>query len=360
MKPFFSIIIPVYNVAPYLRECLDSVKNQTFADWEAICVDDGSTDGSGAILDEYGAKDNRFKVIHQKNEGVSSARNRGLEQATGEWILFLDADDVLNIEATAFLCGVLQGRTDLQLADFKMVLFADSRPLLNWNSASSGAVREIDISKNVSELGLFHSFSTKSYRREFLNGIKFKPFKRGEDILFLSEFLNRVCGVILLDKSLYGYRQHRSSVTKSALNSLAIEEAFRCHQDIFSIYANMNILISRRRISQLFSSLICKYPLLILTVPVNSQHKLWEAWYNVLISLRDIRFKKLFPPLQRLFINFNSSVAIPPFALASAMPFGESFRVRVLLLWNCLKCFMKSIMLYINKDIRLLLKVIFG
>ena len=94
MTPFFSIIIPVYNVAPYLRECLDSVLAQTFDDWEAICVDDGSTDGSGALLDEYAAKDKRFRVIHQKNAGVSVARNRGLEVANGEWIGFLDADDV--------------------------------------------------------------------------------------------------------------------------------------------------------------------------------------------------------------------------------------------------------------------------
>ena len=93
MTPFFSIIIPVYNVAPYLRECLDSVLAQTFTEWEAICVDDGSTDGSGGILDEYAAKDVRFKVIHQVNAGVSAARNRALEVVSGEWLTFLDGDD---------------------------------------------------------------------------------------------------------------------------------------------------------------------------------------------------------------------------------------------------------------------------
>lgn len=96
--PYFSIIIPVYNVAPYLRECLDSVLKQTFTDWEAICVDDGSTDGSGAILDEYAAKDKRFRVIHQANGGVSAARNVALEAATGEWVTFLDADDKIDTE----------------------------------------------------------------------------------------------------------------------------------------------------------------------------------------------------------------------------------------------------------------------
>ena len=93
--PFFSIIIPVYNVAPYLRECLDSVLAQTFTDWEAICVDDGSTDESGAILDEYAAKDSRVRVIHQKNAGVSAARNAALSVARGAWIGFVDGDDAI-------------------------------------------------------------------------------------------------------------------------------------------------------------------------------------------------------------------------------------------------------------------------
>jgi len=98
MTPFFSIIIPVYNVAPYLRECLDSVLAQTFTDWEAICVDDGSTDGSGAILDEYAAKDRRFRVIRQPNAGVSAARNVSLDMAKGEVVCFCDADDKLDAQ----------------------------------------------------------------------------------------------------------------------------------------------------------------------------------------------------------------------------------------------------------------------
>lgn len=95
MKPLISIIVPVYNVAPYLRECLDSICAQNFKDWEVICVDDGSTDGSSAILEEYSTKDSRFRVIHQHNEGVSIARNRGIDVAVGEWLYFIDADDII-------------------------------------------------------------------------------------------------------------------------------------------------------------------------------------------------------------------------------------------------------------------------
>ena len=78
----FSLIIPVYNVATYLRECLDSILAQTFSGWEAICVDDGSTDGSGAILDEYTVKDKRFHIVHKENGGVSVARNLAIEKET--------------------------------------------------------------------------------------------------------------------------------------------------------------------------------------------------------------------------------------------------------------------------------------
>jgi len=89
----FSVVIPVYNVAPYLRDCLDSVMGQTYPDWEAICVDDGSTDASSAILDEYAARDARIHAFHRINAGVSAARNFGIAHASGDYVTFLDGDD---------------------------------------------------------------------------------------------------------------------------------------------------------------------------------------------------------------------------------------------------------------------------
>lgn len=94
-----SIIVPVYNTAKYLHAALDSVMKQTYGNWELLLIDDGSTDGSAAICDEYAAADSRVRVIHTENHGVSCARNTGLEKATGEWISFLDSDD--EMESTA-------------------------------------------------------------------------------------------------------------------------------------------------------------------------------------------------------------------------------------------------------------------
>ena len=88
-----SVIVPVYNVEPYLRKCLDSIVNQTYRDFEILIIDDGSTDGSGRICDEYAEKDSRIKVFHTENRGLSCARNLGLAEAKGEWIGFVDSDD---------------------------------------------------------------------------------------------------------------------------------------------------------------------------------------------------------------------------------------------------------------------------
>ena len=93
MNPSISIIVPVYNAERTLNRCVDSILSQTFQEWELLLIDDGSTDRSGELCDEYASKDQRIKVFHKKNGGVSSARNIGLNYAKGEWITFIDSDD---------------------------------------------------------------------------------------------------------------------------------------------------------------------------------------------------------------------------------------------------------------------------
>ena len=99
MKPILSVIIPVYNIKNYLEECLNSVINQTLKEIEIILVDDGSTDGSAKICDNFASKDNRIIVVHQKNQGAGMARNAGIEIANGKYITFTDGDDYLETSA---------------------------------------------------------------------------------------------------------------------------------------------------------------------------------------------------------------------------------------------------------------------
>ena len=132
--PAISVIIPVYNVEPYLRECLDSVVNQTFRDLEIICVNDGSTDGSPSILEEYAARDSRIQIVNKENGGLNTARNAGLDRVTGEYFAIVDSDDWLDLTAyekayaRAKESGADMTQFSFTLVDFppeKTIVFSD-------------------------------------------------------------------------------------------------------------------------------------------------------------------------------------------------------------------------------------------
>lgn len=118
-SPTISVIIPVYNAEKYLRRCIDSVLSQTFTDFELLLIDDGSKDKSGAICDEYAAKDSRVRVFHKENGGVSSARNMGLDNACGNYIAFVDADDWIdgNMYYEMF-AAINESKSDIVCCDY--------------------------------------------------------------------------------------------------------------------------------------------------------------------------------------------------------------------------------------------------
>lgn len=188
-----SIVIPVYNVAPYLRECLDSVlepcRGVEGVDVEAVCVDDGSTDGSGAILDEYAAKDARVKAIHQPNQGVSVARNVAIENARGEWIFCLDGDDLMRPD---FLVKISQRLQEIGDEDVDVVI---TQCEFEDGMRGDGLPREsavLEVSEIMSIRKPYYMTCTelitdKLFRREILiqNGIRFIPKIRiSEDNVF--------------------------------------------------------------------------------------------------------------------------------------------------------------------------------
>ena len=134
--PIISIIIPVYNTEKYIRECLDSILAQTYTDWEAILIDDGSPDNSGKICDEYAEKDKRVKVIHKKNGGLSDARNYGLDAASGvtrtrakgveeaakcEFVTFIDRDDILKINSLQTFNNDFSEKTDIVMSRMDII-----------------------------------------------------------------------------------------------------------------------------------------------------------------------------------------------------------------------------------------------
>lgn len=118
-----SVIIPIYNAETYLENCLESIKNQSFTDYEVLLIDDGSTDNSGKICDSFATEDSRFHAIHKSNGGVSSARNTGIDQTKGEWICFIDSDDTVEKDYLLHLYqGVNQQKDILIIQGFKTIL----------------------------------------------------------------------------------------------------------------------------------------------------------------------------------------------------------------------------------------------
>ena len=216
--PFFSIIIPVYNVAPYLRECLDSVLAQTFTDWEAICVDDGSTDGSGAILDEYAAKDKRFKVIHQKNAGASAARNNGLKLANGEWLCFIDADDYVDANYLSSFFAVKE-KADVNFIDCEA--FCDSGSIVKYGGLHCPVMNVLGDGEwvlNERALGAqgdtFGWTVNKFIRMNVAKGVWFNErLTCFEDELYALELLETAQTFQMLDISPYHYRSRSDGLT---------------------------------------------------------------------------------------------------------------------------------------------------
>ena len=213
----FSVIIPVYNVEAYLRDCLDSVLNQTCADWQAICVNDGSTDGSANILNEYAARESRVKVINQANGGLSAARNTGIKAAEGEYVLFLDSDDWMEENALEVLSANL-GDEDILCFSGRRYFESDrafhKADQLKPQSYASGMDYYNENALSVRDFA-FVCVVLRIYKREFLSrhGLQFKEGIFHEDNLFTPLACYFAGKVKVINECLYDYRVRSNSIT---------------------------------------------------------------------------------------------------------------------------------------------------
>jgi glycosyltransferase involved in cell wall biosynthesis len=213
----FSIIIPIYNVEKYLSECLDSVLNQTCCDWEAICVNDGSTDKSSDILERYAARDPRFKVVTQPNGGLSSARNAGLKAAKGEYVIFLDSDDWLELNALEVLASRISSEDMLCFSGRRFFESegsyhpADELPERHYQSGMDYYNDNALMSRDFA----FVCVVLRAYRRAYLeeNGLHFKEGIFHEDNLFTPLACYHAHKVTTINECLYNYRVRNESIT---------------------------------------------------------------------------------------------------------------------------------------------------
>ena len=274
MSEKISVIIPVYNVERYVREAIESVLRQTYTNWELLLVDDGSTDNSGRVCDEYASAYDEVRVFHVENGGLSYARNVGLDHAVGEWILFLDGDDYLESDALSVLrrysedvdivvCGI---REFPRMRDYRCV--SDVRTYSKF----------ADMSEQIAHLydnGMI-SACTKLYRRESICVRFDESVRHTEDLLFSLEYLPRCRGIRLIPDVLFNYRVIRGELTLSKrfwLDQLDIfEKAIQLVRKNFPEDLNMETYFEKR-----FAYEICKY--FTMFVQINSLSKAEKLMY---------------------------------------------------------------------------------
>lgn len=226
-----SVIVPVYNVSPYLEKCLDSILKQTFTDWELLLIDDGSSDDSGTICDQFSEKDQRITVFHQPNSGVSSARNRGIKEVKGDWIAFIDADDwVDNNYLEELYKGTKEENTCLVCMGYSLVYE-------NPAKISRGFIAERK-SNNMTFLEKMLCYETsgwciyaKLYSKSKMGDVRFDESLRiAEDMLFNTEYLLSADGLVVeIPYCCYYYFQREGSATDDSTEKDLIDrqKAFR-------------------------------------------------------------------------------------------------------------------------------------
>ena len=216
--PEISVILPIYKVEKYLNICVDSILEQTFTDFELIMVDDGSPDFCGTICEEYARIDPRVRVIHQKNMGLSEARNTGLDAAVGNYIAFIDSDDIINIYYLEELFHTLTENSadvsacnyftfhDGERIDYKRKVSGKEFVVLGKTEAIESIYSDEKDSIYVTAWGFL-------FKKHLFENLRFPPGKIGEDLSLIPRVIYRADRVAWIKNALYGYRQRKDSIT---------------------------------------------------------------------------------------------------------------------------------------------------
>lgn len=246
-----SVIIPIYNVEKYLSQCLDSVVKQTYRNLEIILVNDGSTDSCRQICDEYASNDARIKIMHKENGGLSDARNAGLKIATGDFISFVDSDDLLSVDfCEKLLHALLEYNADIAECGFRK--FESDAELENLPEVTPANIELFETEMAVDLLikdYLQPMVWNKLYRKEVLLGLKFPVGKLHEDVAWTYQAFGNAKKVLRIEDELYFYRQQADSISgrKYSLKRLdaveALEERISYMRENFPKLENLAIKV---------------------------------------------------------------------------------------------------------------------
>ena len=240
-KPLITVVIPIYKVEEYLRECIDSILGQTYKNLEIILVDDGSPDKCGKICDEYASKDDRCIVIHQENQGLSGARNSGIQIAKGAYITFVDSDDYVNKDMIEIMYNhMVEDNADMVVAGFES-FFEDGT-----KSSNDHGGKVFKLSKEEAlDCFLFNDYLTpcacgKLYKTSLWKGIRFPKGKLFEDQFTIYKIIDLTQRIIYLSEPMYHYRKRSGSIGHSNFSEktydlyAAINEEFNYINDKYA------------------------------------------------------------------------------------------------------------------------------
>lgn len=302
----FSIIIPAYNAEAYLKRCLDSILSQNYSDYEVIVIDDGSTDGTASILKQYP----QVKIISQTNHGMASARNRGMEMAQGDYILFVDSDDRLCPNALAILVPHLDGE---DIVGFGTQIYNESNGIYTDNPIQSTAATTgwdyFNRHRLTPSPVHFVCIWQRAYRHEFLNDSKLHfvdGLRRAEDDIFTTMAMFHARSIKTIADCLYIYHLRTNSITRSD-NPVLRDDARRAQQMLAETFIPLQG-IDKNAIYQVLAS---NYITLLSSEGNTLTPTEWEQFRQVCVTPRH---KKLYniahisPSLLRLYNHICSSL----------------------------------------------------
>lgn len=239
--PEISVVIPVYKAENFLSKCVESILHQTFTDLEIICVDDGSPDRSGEILDEYTQKDARIRVIHQPNAGIGGARNTGMNAAQGKYLMFCDSDDWFEPNICEVLRNLMISRdVDMTMSSHFMELWGGSPKLVSLSTAGTipgGYYKNCRRFFPVSSGMVWNKMLKMEIIRQY--HLQFPEIRKGEDVCFMREYLlASTKGFYCLNKNLYHYSVRPSSLTDGNAAPITLDsiEEFNLTYDFLQRY----------------------------------------------------------------------------------------------------------------------------
>ena len=279
MNPLISIIVPVFNTANYLDQCVNSLLQQTYTNCEFIFVNDGSTDNSLYILEKHKAKDSRIRIVSQENKGVSSARNNGLKIAKGSFIGFVDSDDWIEKDMYFVLYEAIQLYScDIVLSNITP-FFIDKKVVLNYSfpinkKLNNDYIKDIILPYLIENDDLYSSCN-KLFIASIIkeNNIQFPPKnKLSEDNFFNLLYFNKIKSMVYLDYSGYNYRELQGSATRNVVQHDYFQNVLRLyHFDYLSI---LDLRISQDKIIRIKSLKLIKNVLSLLHIYFNPSNKL--------------------------------------------------------------------------------------